>query len=244
MPIQKFEAELVSSSMIAPSVKSLILKKSNNGDFSFAPGQFITCLLTDSSGKVKRRSYSISDSRNKFKQIEIAVSYVKGGVATDYFSKIKEGDRFNAIGPVGRLTLKDNERIRKLVLVGTGTGISPYRAMLPLMERLSTNIREIYVLAGARSREDAIYSEDFRTYSNNCSNLYFRLCLSREENHLLEDEVKGYVQSQFNSLDLGHEKDMIYLCGNPNMIDQSFEKLIKDGFHSAQIRREKYVSSN
>ena len=37
--------------------------------------------------------------------------------------------------------------------------------------------------------------------------------------------------------------DIAYLCGNPNMVDASFEALKQAGLPVPKIRREKYVSS-
>ena len=45
-------------------------------------------------------------------------------------------------------------------------------------------------------------------------------------------------------LDLNPETDVVYICGNPNMIDQSFEMLTNAGFDIKSVRREKYISSN
>jgi NAD(P)H-flavin reductase len=38
-------------------------------------------------------------------------------------------------------------------------------------------------------------------------------------------------------------RDIAYLCGNPNMVDASFEALKGFGLPVPAIRREKYVSS-
>ena len=39
------------------------------------------------------------------------------------------------------------------------------------------------------------------------------------------------------------EHDIAYLCGNPNMVDATFEVLKAAGLPVPHIRREKYVSS-
>jgi len=37
--------------------------------------------------------------------------------------------------------------------------------------------------------------------------------------------------------------DIAYLCGNPDMVDATFEALKEAGLPTPQVRREKYVSS-
>jgi NAD(P)H-flavin reductase len=50
------------------------------------------------------------------------------------------------------------------------------------------------------------------------------------------------VQSSFPELDLNPEEDMVYLCGNPGMVDESFSDLKDRGFAIQRIVREKYIS--
>ena len=54
---------------------------------------------------------------------------------------------------------------------------------------------------------------------------------------------KGYVQTGFDNYNLDPETDMIYLCGNPGMIDAAYEILLAKGFTARTVRREKYISS-
>ena len=245
MPIAKFEIELVSAHMIAPNVKHLILKKADNSEFNFIPGQFVTFLFDHADGKLRRRSYSVATIPGQTSHIEIAISYVDGGIATERLFNMKPGDKFNAMGPAGRLILKEDEAVRRLVLVGTGTGIAPYRAMLPQLKRLlATKINEVHILLGVQYQEDAIYAEDFRQSVSRIENIHFTSCLSREKSSLLNDETNGYVQHQFEQLDLNPETDVVYLCGNPNMINDAFALLTEQGFDPKRVRREKYISSN
>lgn len=245
MAIKKFKVQLVESKQIASNVKKLVLKRDDDGQFSFLPGQFITLLFDNIDSKLIRRSYSISSTPEFTNLVEIAISYVHGGIASKYLFKMQPGDKLNAMGPAGRLVLKDSEKIRKLVLVGTGTGIAPYRAMLPtLQQALISNVDKIYIFLGVQYRADAVYAEDFREYSHKLTNLHFTACLSREQQELFVDEQKCYVQHCFDQLNLEPKQDIVYLCGNPNMIDDSFSLLTESGFDSKRVRREKYISSN
>ena len=71
------------------------------------------------------------------------------------------------------------------------------------------------------------------------------MCLSRESTDtnspLGKYTREGYVQSQLQSLDLDVDRDLVMLCGNPAMVDESFEDIKKQGFGVRQVIREKYV---
>jgi NAD(P)H-flavin reductase len=53
----------------------------------------------------------------------------------------------------------------------------------------------------------------------------------------------GYVQQILAELAPDPARDIAYLCGNPDMVDATFEALKAAGLPLPQIRREKYVSS-
>jgi ferredoxin-NADP reductase len=242
MALEKFELELISFKDITDNVRHFVFKRTDGKPLNFVAGQFITFLLTDEDDKLKRRSYSLGSLPTDNMLLEIAITYVKGGIASETFFNMKVGDTASAMGPAGRLILKD-EQVRKLILVGTGTGIVPYRAMFPELLEKADNI-EIHILLGVQYRKDALYQDDFIEFAKKHDNINFKLCLSRETQNLKEYEISGYVQHQFESLYLNPEEDIVYICGNPNMIDQSYEMLTKTGFGPKSVRREKYISSN
>lgn len=231
---------LLSTQMVAPGVKHFVLHAS--APFKYIPGQFLT-INFEVEGKVIKRSYSIANPPDELGQIEFAASYIEGGVGSQYLFGLEPGAKLSVAGPYGRLLLKDTPR--RYVLVGTGTGITPYRAMLPqLKEKLALDVNmQLVVLQGVRTREDLLYVSDFRLFAANNPRTLFRACLSREPiEQLTDDEWQGHVQNNFEALHLDPNQDLVYLCGNPQMIDESFAWLIEHGFAVQQVVREKYIS--
>ena len=53
----------------------------------------------------------------------------------------------------------------------------------------------------------------------------------------------GHVQGVLAELSPSADRDIAYLCGNPNMVDGAFNALKEHGLPVPQIRREKYISS-
>lgn len=244
MPIEKFDLVLESFKDITPSIRHLCFSRDDGMPLDFIPGQFITFLF-DHEVKIKRRSYSIASIPTDTDLIEIAVSYVEGGIATNNLFNMKVGDQFHAMGPAGRLIMQE-DGAKRYILVGTGTGIAPYRAMLPaLAKRMQDEDFSVVMLLGAQYRQDLLYLDDFLEFAKTNPRFEFRAQLSRDE---LSDsqpyEHKGYVQSVFDEIDLDPVDDVVYLCGNPNMIDQAFEDCQMRSFDSKSVRREKYISSN
>lgn len=243
---EPFEVVLDSSKMITPNVKHLVFSRLDTKHLDFVAGQFITFLFDDEqTGKTIRRSYSLANPPAVNHELEIAVAPVDNGFATKVFFALENGAILTASGPFGRLVLKPEETIRHCLLVATGTGVSPYRAMLPdIAERLARDQHARFtLLLGVQYEQDLLYGEDFISFAEQQPRFEFRAYLSRETQLKMPYHYSGYVQKAFSELDLDPDNDIVYLCGNPNMIDDSFASLQDMGFHSRSVRREKYISA-
>ena len=243
MAIQTFSAILEHAEMITPRVRHLALRRKDGDQLNYIPGQFIS-IHFEVDGKPLRRSYSVGTIPGQTDLIEFAISYVKGGPASELLFNIQPGHQLELSGPYGRLILRD-EPLKRCILMATGTGITPYRAMLPQIEqRLQADPHlEVWVLFGGQYRVDQLYPHDFLELAAKQPRFQFRVYHSRDE--LVEPqayEYKGYVQTAFDELKPNAVNDVVYLCGNPNMIDNAYDILKELGFNAQQVRREKYVS--
>lgn len=244
MAINTFSVVLENTFMLSPTVKHFIFRSAHDPAFNFIPGQFVTVHF-EHQGKLLRRSYSIANTPTNNNYIEFAASYVKGGPGTELLFNLKIGDSIQISGPAGRLILRE-ETPKRYIFIATSTGVTPYRAMMQeLQQRLEANPQlHIVIMLGVQKREDALYSSEFLEWAANCPRVTFRAHLSREHREdWLPHEFQGHVQTGFAELNLNPEEDLIYLCGNPAMIDDSFNLLKDLGFSSQHIIREKYISS-
>ncbi len=249
--INQFDIRLEWARMLHPNCRHLAFRRTDGDEMPFIPGQFIQ-IHFEHEGETKRRSYSIGtvpcdpsnpEEPERFENIEMAVSYVEGGAATQLLSSMEPGDEIKASGPVGRFVLGD-ERPKRYVLVATGTGVVPYRTMLPEIARRIRDLGSRFVLLfGVRTPEELLYGDEFEKFENEHPGFDFYPVYSRvKRQHLVGNERAGYVQRCFGELDPNPEQDMFFLCGNPNMIDESVAELKERGFDTRQIRREKYLA--
>jgi len=244
-----FPLRLIDSRMLAPSVRHLDFARDDGQPLDFIPGQFIQVHFNYPDGAPTKRSYSLATMHDHAlgpgEAVEIAVSYVPGGAATALFTALDEGQQIQASGPYGRFCLGVNDSNRRYLLIGTGTGVTPYRAMLPqLAQVMAARGVEVVLLFGARSPTELIYSEDFYAFAAAHPGFRFVPCFSRELPANPHPDVRrGYVQDVLAEFAPDPAGDIAYLCGNPNMVDAAFEALKAQGLPVPHIRREKYVSS-
>ncbi len=235
--------------MLAPSVGHYVFARDDGQPLDFIPGQFIQVHFHYADGTATKRSYSLATIHDHAmgpgEAVEIAVSYVAGGSATALFEGLEIGGRLDASGPYGRFCLMPGDANQRYLLIGTGTGVTPYRAMLPQLEQLIVERGiEVVLLFGARTPEELLYGDDFRAFADRHPQFRFVPCFSRELPDDPHADVRhGYVQQFLAEFSPNPATDIAYLCGNPNMVDTCFEQLKADGLPIPQIRREKYVSS-
>ena len=243
MAFDTFPAVVTHIRMVTPTVLCLGFRRQDGQLLDFKPGHFVNVHFQDEDGET-HRSYSVANPPGE-DHFEIAVAPVEDGRATRYLFGLKEGDQVDISGPYGRFVLREEIHDR-YVLVGTGTGITPYRAMLPqLAQRMQNSQARVEVLIGVRSREEFLFAEDFLAAAQATPGVELHARYSRQlpgQPHAWESQ--GYVQGLFEGMELDPERDIVYLCGNPNMIDEAVAWLKARGFPVKRIRREKYLSAN
>ena len=243
-----FQLRLVDSYMLAPAVRHLVFERVDGQPLAFQPGQFLQVHFHYDDGTATKRSYSVAtigDGSSPVRRIEIAVSYVEGGAATKLLGDLPEGGVIDASGPYGRFCLQDTDTHPRYLLLATGTGVTPYRAMLPQIEKLlAKGDRQVVLLYGARSEAELLYGEEFEAFAKTHPGFLFHGCLSREARAVPRPtDRSGHVQNVLAELGPQADRDIAYLCGNPNMVDAAFAALKEFGLPVPQIRREKYISS-
>nr|WP_279633055.1 ferredoxin--NADP reductase [Lysobacter alkalisoli] len=254
MAIQHFPLKLISRRMLAPAIGHYSFVRDDGLPLDFIPGQFIQVHFEYADGTATKRSYSLATIHDHAmgpgEAVEIAVSYVPGGAATALFEGLEVGGTVDASGPFGRFCLMPGDANARYLLIATGTGVTPYRSMLPQLEAA---IRErgvqVVLLFGARTPAELLYGDEFRAFADKHPDHFrFMPCFSRElpdagSPHAHADVRHGYVQQFLDEVAPDASHDIAYLCGNPNMVDACFEALKACALEVKQIRREKYVSS-
>jgi ferredoxin-NADP reductase len=243
-----FQLRLVDSRMLATTARHLVFERVDGQLLAFQPGQFLQVHFHYEDGAATKRSYSVAtvgDGSSPVQHVEIAVSYVEGGAATRLLGELPVGGVIDASGPYGRFCLQAADTLPRYLLLATGTGVTPYRAMLPQIEKLvAAGDREVVLLCGARNEAELLYGEEFEAFAQTHPGFLFHGCLSRQARAVPHStDRSGHVQNVLAELGPSAERDIAYLCGNPNMVDAAFNALKESGLPVPQIRREKYISS-
>lgn len=225
-PIKTLPAKVVK---IAKSMNTAIitLKLPATQTFGFNAGQYIEIITQG-----KNRSYSLASSPTTLPEIEIHVRYYKGGIFSEFvWHELQEQSILRFRGPLGTFGLSNTDF--PIVMICTGTGFAPIKALLEYMVDNSIN-RQVHLYWGNRTYDDFYLLELLDNLSRKL-NIIKTLCLSTED---VDGFERGYVNDalarDFTSL----KNYEMYACGNLNMIEDAYnlsvEKLglIKANFFS------------
>ncbi|HSH43349.1 MAG TPA: FAD-binding oxidoreductase [Arenicellales bacterium] len=240
--------QVTTTRRLSQRLLQLGLRRADGRAFAFRPGQFCRIAVPTGDGSVWR-SYSIATPAlegGSSEICEVAITAMEGGLATEYLFGLAPGECVRMSGPFGRLVLPDTDPAHYL-LIGTGTGMAPYRAMLPELEkrtRAASGRLNVTLLMGVRAPSEALYIEDFLEFVAHAPDRrQLLVSYSRQLPEVPEwFETAGHVQSQLAGLRLSSSEARVMLCGNPEMIDDCSAALAERGFDTKTLVREKYLA--
>ncbi len=204
--------------------------------FDFEAGQFLNILIKTPE-KVVKRSYSIASPPGWAVQgrLDLCWKRVPGGFATGFLWTLKQGDKLEIQGPLGRFTLKQ-PLPKTIVYVSTGTGIAPFRSMIHDLLSKGEKLT-IWNIFGNRFEEDVLYKEEFEDLAKKHPNLRNVFTVSRPKTWKGETE---YVQHLLRKYIPVNKETSIFICGLSNMIKEVESTALEMGFSKDQIFFEKY----
>jgi CDP-4-dehydro-6-deoxyglucose reductase len=138
-------------------------------------------------------------------------------------------------GPWGGFIFR--QPVEDSILVATGTGVVPFRAML--QDQLSRNsVHQYTLIFGVRYERSLLYREEFEQLARDHPNFHFRPTLSRPEPQWTGRT--GHVQAHLSEA-IGDRRDVnVFICGLKAMVDDVRSILKSSGFDRKRTICEKY----
>ena len=195
---------------LGAGVSHLILETPESDAPVYLPGQYMNVLLPDGS----TRSFSMA-SAPKGSFVDFHVRRIDGGAFTEgKLPYLRAGDRLEVEFPHGSFVFRARDD-RPLLMVATGTGLAPIKAMLEsLMD--NPDCPPVSLYWGARSASDLYLHDEIQAWGERLYEFRYVPVLSRPDRSW--QGCRGYVQDAVVS-DLDDLSDYaIYLCGSPAMI--------------------------
>jgi len=227
------KARLVESREVAPEIRHFVFEVQDSREFLFVPGQWVS-FEEIVSGQPVTRAYSIASppAGNRF---DLCLNRVQDGHLSPYLFTLNPGDSVEMRGPFGTFVWR--EPAQDSVLVATGTGIAPFRAMLAPRLR-KDHLHRITLLFGVRHEHALLYREEFEALERSHPNFHFWPTITRPTSSW--NGRTGRVQEYLERA-IGASRDIdVYICGLREMVDSVRAILKNMGFERRHIIYEKY----
>jgi len=212
-----------------------------NASFPVLEGQTIGVLAPglDAQGRPHHvRLYSVASPRDgerpRYNNLSLTVKRVTAdhegaavrGIASNYLCDLKKGDKVDIVGPYGTSFLMPNHPGSHLLMICTGTGSAPMRAMTERRRRKSNTQEDgkLMLFFGARTPDELPYFGPLTRLPKEFIDI--NLAFSR-----IPDQPRLYVQDLIRARGedvvrlLRDENSYVYLCGLKGMeqgVDEAF----------------------
>ena len=223
-----FSAELVQRVPLSPRVVGMTFRAAE--PFPRAAGQY--AMLTLDEGSTHAFSLCAPFAPDEPARFEIAAAR---GTTAQSLLQLELGSVVSVTGPSGVLVWKTDA---PSLLVATGTGISPLRAILLEQLERSSSV-PISLLFGCRDAAEELWGAEFSRLAREHARFHYVPTQSQPEARYAGriGRVQGYLPTLVR--ELGPEL-RAYLCGHTPMVNDCTRLLIEQGVPPEHIHGESY----
>lgn len=247
-PEEKFyHAHVTNRLEFAPDLWSIRVQPGEH--FNFTPGQFATLGLVIE-GKRIERPYSMVSSPSE-NEVEFFIELVPQGQLTPLLYKLQPGDELLMRKiPKGKFALQTGDSRINHLLISTVTGVAPFVSMIRNLAeewraKRFDGAHRLFLLNGASRPWEFGYKEELSHLAEEMPWLQYVPTVSRPwddsdwpgEIGRADDILRKYA----DQWGLNPNNTHTYLCGHPDMIENSKAILKRRGFvDKGAIREETY----
>lgn len=223
-----FSAELVARGALSPRVVKMTFEAAE--PFPRAAGQYAVLTLIEGSSHAFSLASPFDAAQPQ--RFEIAAAL---GTGAEPLLQLEVGGTVSVNGPSGTLTWKADV---PSLLVATGTGISPLRAIVA--EQLARNVHvPLTLLFGCRDSAEELWGAELQQLSR--EHPRFRFIPTHSQPESAYRGRMGRVQQHLP--ELAHElgrSGRAYLCGHKPMVNECTALLLEEGVPAEHIHGESY----
>ncbi len=231
------QANVIGARTLTHNVRELTIDPGPG--FAFDPGQWVSVRIPADQGEDLARSYSIASAPREAGTFDLAVTLVEDGPGSGFLHRVPVGTPLTISRAQGFFTMEAYDR--PVIMVATGTGLSPFRSMLQALTARHDRLPyPVTVLLGVRSEQDLLYADELATWQRTIAGFRFVPTLSRPGDGWTGP--RGYVQTHLPDLVRGHDRDCdVYVCGLSRMVREVRTILKGDlGLPKDRIHTERY----
>lgn len=220
-------ARVVSKQLLTTDIVRVVLQYDT--EFTFFAGQFVNLLRDDG----LTRSYSIANSPHADKRLEFHIRRLPNGQFSNWaYDELAVGTTLTLSEPKGSCHYLSGGETQPLMLIGTGSGLAPLLGIITdALDQKHSGA--IHLFHGSSGHEGLYLVNEMRELATKHANFHYTPCLSGE------NVAADYVQGRAHDVALSSIETLkgwrIYLCGHPEMVNNSKRMAYLKGASLADI---------
>jgi len=204
----------------------LFLKKEDEENFKFMPGQFCEISVW---GKGEA-PFGIASSPTEKGFLRFTVNRV--GVVTTALHYLKEGDEVGLRGPLGNYYPVDLFKGKNVVIIGGGFAFTTLRALTKYLLDFRQDFKDITVIYGARTPGMLLYKKELNKWQRRED---LKVYITVDKGDDTWQGLTGFVPTIVEKVAPSPKDAYAVICGPPVMIKFTLPKLINLGFPPERI---------
>jgi NAD(P)H-flavin reductase len=218
--------------LLASDVCRLLLEPATQ--LYYHAGQFIN--IRGEGGEA--RSYSLASVPREDYFLEIHVKRVPNGTMSNWiFDELQENDELEIQGATGNCYYVSGTQEQPLLLIGTGTGLSPLVG-IARDALISGHTGPIYLYLGSHNSEGLYFQNDLKELAERYQNFHPVFCVSGD------DVPAGFRAGRANEVALSDHSDLagwqVYLCGQPEMVEGARQAVLNAGANELEVHADPF----
>ncbi|MFI3158047.1 MAG: FAD-binding oxidoreductase [Methylococcaceae bacterium] len=221
------EAGVIKKQRLTPDIIRLVLEYQT--PFNFFAGQFVNLKRADG----LTRSYSIANIPKNDNILEFHIRRLPNGQFSSWVhDELEPGAQLTLSEAQGSCHYLSGRAEQPLMLIGTGSGLAPLYGILA--DALAQDHSgPIHLYHGSRDLNGLYFVEEMRELAAEFDNFHYTSCVSGDASE--SDHVKGRAHDIALSSIETLKGWRVFLCGHPEMVNQSKRMAFMKGASMADI---------
>lgn len=233
----KYEAEVIHVKKETPRVTTLKVTWPGIEQLQIIPGQFFMVSVPDhvnDSGIAVKRAYSIANAPEDKGFVEFTITAKHPGGLSERLCRCNVGEKIYCEGPAGQFALKAPVR-NNITFIAAGSGIASLRSMYRhiALNRYQGNMHLVF---GFHAPEDYIYKDELFQMQRKMPTFNVIPSITTDDPDWKgkKGRVTKILPELFGKVD---DRDF-YICGSPEMVNDTIRVLLEMGALRHNIYRE------
>ncbi|NMM33328.1 MAG: ferredoxin reductase family protein [Phycicoccus sp.] len=221
----------------SPTVTTVVMSGRDLHRLPVRAGQFLQWRFLDGPGATRAHPYSLSAAPDG-RTLRITAAHLGDG--SERLARLRPGTRVLFEGPYGRMHEGVRTR-RKVLLMASGIGITPMRALLESMDQRPGDVTLVYRV---RSDPDRLFVDELSALAGSRR---ARLCVvtgrraSSRHSWLPQHAAHLGDVEAIRQLVPDVAKHDVFICGNPGWMDAAEQAVIRAGVPVEHVHSERFT---